>query len=132
MSAITPYKRGNESVSVNDIAAGNSIAIGRGFEEVVSQKSWFYAASAPFPEDLPTPAPAQFATPAQQADYQAKLDKLMGELQHGEGGNILTIQQQLIELKLLRPDLAPALRIELENKPGLSTPIRILARHCLA
>ena len=124
MSAITPYRRGTESVSVNDIAAGNSIAIGRGFEEVVSQKSWFYAAPAVNLDN--------FAASDQSNDYQQNLDNLLAEIQQGEGANILTIQQQLTYLKLLRPDLAPSLRIQLENMPGLSTPIRILARHCLA
>lgn len=132
MSAITPYKRGNENVSVNDIAAGNSIAIGRGFEEVVSQKSWSYAPPMP-PSDVPVAFTFyNFAAAAPQNDYQQNLDNLLAEIRQGSEANILIIQQQLTNLKLLRPDLAPSLRIQLENMPGLSTPIRILARHCLA
>lgn len=129
-------KRIND-VTVGDIAAGNSIAIGRGYEDVVTRRLPARPAyrlpvePTPNVNDLHERIAHSALPPIQKENGEKLLQTILAELNKGDDANILTIHWTLDKLKTLVPDLCPPLCSYIENATDVPVPVKILTRNVL-
>ena len=137
-----PVKKGETQtdVSVGDISSGSAIAVGRGWEaNVVSQTAPPAANSAGPLEGAPTMADldqiidqSDLAAERKNATRDMLHTRFVPEIEKGEQADVLTVQQQLIEISNCLPELRTPLRLFIENLADVSVPVKIVARKLLA
>lgn len=135
-----PMKKSEKSIgpSIDDIGSSNGIAVGRGYEDRVAAKTAQQEYAPPIAMSLLEVAPSmeqldQFIENSplpdegKEATRASLHNKLLLELEKGDGANAAAVKDHLMEITCNLPDIRDSLRSFIENYAGLSKTIRLVS-----